>query len=240
MPHTNIEARITDECFAELEKRGLRRTSAHKAEHRLAEGITGFITLGVDDQAGEPGVPMAAVSPAVGVRHDEAAGLAANFLGIDPGGYSQPTHLLENLVPGSWFPPRWLVTDPAAITDVARLLADDVVFHAYPWMERLTSIGGLIQELELPRWRPFGVYVLAVLYMLDGDRLGDAKRALMKKSLPTSQNPTTWGSDQFARYLAAFAGHFTADLDVEQWPVRQAQPESHPVTVKFRHLKPAG
>ena len=230
----NAQASVEEACFAELETRGMRRTSAHQAQRRLAEGITGFITLMVDERVGGPGGPLAVVSPVVGVRHEEAVRLAAGFLGLDPGRYSQPTFLLENLVPKSSFPPRWLVPDPAAIPDVARLLADDVIFHAYPWMEKLSSAGALIRELELPRWGIHGVYVLAVLHMLDAGRLGDAKQALMRKALPRSHNPTTWGNDQFARYLAAFAEHFNVGLDVEHWPVRKPQPQPRRVTVKIR------
>jgi hypothetical protein len=38
----NAQASVEEACFAELETRGMRRTSAHQAERRLAEGITGF------------------------------------------------------------------------------------------------------------------------------------------------------------------------------------------------------
>jgi hypothetical protein len=237
MPPSDIEALVADACLAELEARGLRRTRTHTAERQLAEGITGFITVMVDDRMGESGRTLAAVSPVVGVRHEEAVRLAAGFMGVDPGGYSQPTFLLGNLVPGSFLPPRWLVPDPAAAADVARLLADDVVFHAYPWMQRIGSRAGLIRELESPRWRMRAAYVLAVLYMLDGHRLEEARRALMHKSLPLSHDPTTWSNAQFARFLTAFAEHFGADLAVELWPVRP-RADTRTLPVKIRHRGP--
>jgi len=221
----DIERAVRDACFEELEARGLKKTQASRAERELAAGITGFISLSIDRVGVQSGPPVN-LDPFAGVRHEEASRLASIFLGLEPGAHTVPTRSLINLVSTPAPAPRWMVPDWTSIGDVARLLADDVVFHAYPWMQRLASTRALIEELAQPRWGIHAAYVLAVLYMLDGQRVDEAKRVLMRRQLPRTQDPTTWGNNQFARYLDAFSEYFGVDLDVAQWPVREPKKPS--------------
>jgi hypothetical protein len=232
MRENDVERAVEDACMAELEDRGMHKAVQYRAERVLAPGITGLVSLFLNHMGrGRGGLPVAVI-PTVGVRHDDASRLVSAFLGVKPFTHSQPSMSMENLVPDSILPPRWMVPDLASLPDAARRLADDVVFSAYPWMEGFASTEALIDRLAQPRWRVPGAYILAVLYMLDG-RLDDAKQALMRKGLPKTQNPTTWSNEQFARFLDAFCEHFDVDLGVEQWPVRGPSKPSG-MTVKIR------
>src|SRR5262245_37634211 len=231
----DLGAAVEDACFEELALRGMRRVAGHRAELQLAEGISGFVTLYLDEDAGRPGSPVTVVNPIVGVRHEEATRLASLFLDVSPDGYSQPTMPLVNLVPSASFPRGWLLSERAEVDDVARRVVDDAVLYGFPFMAKLGSPSSLIDELGRPLWRISGTYVLAVLYMLDG-RLAEAKKALMLRGLPKAQNPTTWGQghEQFANFLDAFSAYFNVDLGIASWPVREDRQPIKELAVKIR------
>jgi hypothetical protein len=229
MPASDIRRAVLDACVEQLEARGMQRSTRGRLERQLSPGITGFVTPSVDAKAAGPSGFPVVVDPTVGVRHYVASRLASKFLGLKPDAHTQPSFLLTNLVPDASFPPRWLVADEDCVEDVARLLAEDVVFNAYPWFESMSSISGLIDKLANSPWQIHGAYILAVLYMLDGGRLDDARQALMRRSLPVSQDPPRWANSQFAGYLDAFAAYFDVDLETQRWPVRQPRKPSETI-----------
>lgn len=209
----DLENAVRDGCVSELETLGMRQVTPRRVECGLAAGISGAVGLAVDHLPARFGGPLIAVSPTVGVRHEEASRLASTFLGLAPGQHSAPTLSLFNFVPASSFPAGWMLSDEANVSDVARTIADDVALYGFPYMQSLDSPEAIMRELERPLWRIAGSYVLSVLYMLEG-RLSDARAVLMRKGRPREQKPTAWdrGEDQFAAFLDAFSAHFRVDL----------------------------
>jgi len=221
-----FERLADDVVAAELESRGMQRVEDSLFARALTPGISGRVWLGQFDPphlAQDSG--FVCVSPTVGVRHEATGQLVGEVRGLarddrvrsSAGVVSQ---LLRSLIPGSRGPRmEWVMRSEDDAADVARVIADDIVFRGFPYMERLRSPEEILAEMSLPLRRDMRRYERAVLSMLCGRPEG-AVRVLMEK-LPVTQDPTVWGDPAYGPFLDAFSAHFGVDLHTESWPVRE-------------------
>jgi hypothetical protein len=149
---------------------------------------------------------------------------------------------LKSLIPerGS-LPAEWVATDKEDALQVARQIAEDVVFAGFPYMERLASPAAFFEEFKRAPRRFMWPRESAVTYMMHGD-LEEAKRMLWRLARPVSQNPTIWSDKDAAAvsFFEAFAAHFGVDLEIGGWPVREqrATPKSA-IKIRDRGVVPA-
>src|SRR5581483_3713520 len=113
--------------------------------------------------------------------------------------------------------PEWIFPGDRSPSDLAHEITRDIIAYGFPFMERLTSVAAMTQEMEHPPHRAIRRMDLAVQYML-GDRAEDAKK-LLSEVRPHAQDPPTWRNKQYEAFLTAFAEHFDVDLNTASWPV---------------------
>jgi hypothetical protein len=107
---------------------------------------------------------------------------------------------LRSLIPER-VPLEWVAASGEEAGQVARRIADDVVFAGFPYMQGLTSPSAYFEEFKRAARRILWLRESAVTFMLHGD-LEEAKRMLLRLARPVSQDPTEW-ADKDARRSAS-------------------------------------
>lgn len=220
-------------CAAELASRGMTEEDRWRLTVPLSTGITGSVALSARNLQSKDTGPCILIDPVISVRHEETSRIVTLLRDLPRGDNSYKwstgviTKFLNDLMP-EFIPLRheWTMTSSTA-GDSSRRIADDVVLYAFPFMERLRSVDGFLEEMKKPPHRFVRNYDLAVLLALQG-RQEEAKRILKSISLPVSHNPTTWGDGdkKFAAFLDSFEQYFGLDLRIEEWPIDDSATES--------------
>ncbi|MCW2933354.1 MAG: hypothetical protein JWM19_4316, partial [Actinomycetia bacterium] len=231
MPQQNFEEFVGAQCEAKLAEFGMRRVTDGTLEIDLSARFVGWVGLPRRKLKGAPGGPAVLVTPMVGARDREVGRLAAELQGLpesDPA--ARPHYVivkeLSSLIPERGpLPPEWVASrEEGDVAQVARQIAQDVVFAGFPYMQGLASPDAYFKEFKDSPRRTTRPRESAITYMMHGE-LEDAKRMLWRLALPVLQNPTVLDDgDAAVSFFAAFASYFGVDLGIGDWPVRkQAQ-----------------
>lgn len=239
MKFEKLQAIVAARCVAALEERGVRQVAGGAQEISLSQRMTGAVGLAVKKLAGAHGLAVL-VFPSVAVRDGEVGRLVAGLRGLPEGDpEAQPRYVvtreLSTLIPErGTLPHEWVAAGKEDADQVARKIADDVVFAGFPYMQALASPDAYFEEFKQAPRRAAWPRESAVTYMMHGD-LENARRMLWRLARPLSQNPAVWDDNQAAAvsFFAAFESHFGVDLGIGDWPVRE-QPVVRPAEIKIR------